>query len=47
VQVKVPFDEVKSASEEVSTQRGGVVGRFAKKLNAALHKVKTSTRGYI
>jgi hypothetical protein len=47
VQVKVPFDYMKSASEEVSTQRGGAVGRFAKKLNSALLKVKSSARGYI
>ena len=45
--VKVPFDEVKIPSEEFSTLRVGAVGSFAKKLNAALLKVKISARGYI
>jgi hypothetical protein len=31
----------------VGTKRGGAVGRFAKKLNAALINVKSSARGYI
>ncbi len=47
MEIKVPLNKLKVVSEEVSTQRGGTVGRFVKKLNAALIKVKSSARGYI